>query len=143
MAANGTWLVPTMSVTHDQEFIEAEGWPTHAAERARASMAGHAEALKACLEAGVRIAVGADLNPIGPRLHRELEMLERAGMDRLAVLHAATVGGREMNGLGAVSRPVPTSPADLLLVDGDPLERLDVLRTPAWVFAHGRVLRRP
>ena len=100
MARNGTWLVPTLGVTHDQEYIAAEGWPEHAAARSRELMPAHAAALHACVEAGVKVAVGADLNPIGPRLHRELQMLERAGMDRRWVLHAASVGGRELNGLG-------------------------------------------
>lgn len=140
MAKAGTWFVPTLSVTHDREFIEAEGWPEHAANRARESAAGHAEALHACIEAGVRIATGADLNPIGPRLHRELEMMERAGMDRRSVLEAATVGGRALNGLGETTTPDPGSVADLILVEGDPMEDLQVLRDPRLVFAHGRRL---
>ncbi len=138
MAASGTWLVPTISVTHDREYIAAERWPEHAASRAREATPAHSEALLACIEAGVRIAVGADLNPIGPRLHRELAMLERAGMQRLAVLHAATVGGRELNGLGSASTPEPGAAADLLLVAGDPLADLDVLSSPVHVLALGR-----
>lgn len=140
MAGAGAWLVPTVSVTHDREFIEAEGWPAHAANRARESASGHADALRACIEAGVRIAVGADLNPIGPRLHRELEMLERAGMDRRSVLEAATVGGRALNGIGEASTPEPGAVADVILVEGDPLADLHVLRDPRLVFAHGRRL---
>lgn len=140
MAANGTWFVPTLSVTHDREFIEAEGWPAHAANRAFETAPGHAEAVRLCQEAGVRIAAGADLNPIGPRLHRELEMMERAGMERIAVLEAATVGGRALNGFGDASLPEPGVIADLVLVEGDPLAELAVLRSPRMVFAHGRQL---
>lgn len=140
MAAAGTWFVPTLSVTHDQAFIEAEGWPEHAATRAREAAPAHAEALRACIDAGVRIATGADLNPIGPRLHRELELLEDAGMDRRSVLEAATVGGRALNGLGEASTPEPGANADLILVDGDPMDDPRVLRTPRVVVAHGRRL---
>lgn len=140
MAANGTWLVPTLSVTHDREFIEAEGWPEHAASRAAETAPVHAEAVRLCREAGVRIAAGADLNPIGPRLHRELEMMERAGMDRRSVLEAATVGGRALNGYGEASTPEPGVVADLVLVEGDPMDDLEVLRSPRAVFAHGRRL---
>ena len=140
MAAAGTWLVPTLSVTHDREFIEAERWPEHAATRAKESAPGHAEALHACIDAGVRIAVGADLNPIGPRLHRELEMMERAGMDRRSVLEAATVGGRALNGFGEASTPEPGTVADVVLVEGDPMSDLHVLREPRMVFAHGHRL---
>ena len=42
--------------------------PTTLRARARTAAAGHAEALRYCLDAGVRVATGADLNPIGPRL---------------------------------------------------------------------------
>lgn len=138
MAANGTWLVPTVGVTHDQEYIAAEKWPKHAAERSREILPGHAEALKMCIAAGVRIATGADLNPIGERLHRELEMLERAGMDRRSVLHAATVGGRELNGFGGATAPVPGTAADLILVEANPMDSLATLRRPRLVITHGR-----
>jgi len=142
MAANGTWLVPTVGVTHDQEYIAAEGWPEHAAARSREAMPAHAESLMACIAAGVRIAVGADLNPIGPRLHREMAMLERAGMDRLSVLQAATVGGRELNGLGGATTPEAGVSADLILVDGDPASDLQPLSSPVLVVVDGRIAHR-
>jgi imidazolonepropionase-like amidohydrolase len=143
MAEEGTWLVPTVSVTHDVALMEADGWPAHARERALTTAPGHAEAVRACLAAGVRFATGADLNPIGPRIHAELRMLESVGVDRLTVLRAATVGGRALNGLGDETTPRPGSAADLVLVDGDPLDDLDVLARPVGVIAFGRFLVRP
>ena len=140
MARNGTWLVPTVGVTHDQEYIEAEQWPKHAADRSREVLPGHAEALKMCMAAGVQIAAGADLNPIGVRLPRELEMMERAGMDRRSVLAAASVGGRELNGLGGASAAVPGAAADLILLAGNPMESLAALRQPLLVITHGRAV---
>ena len=141
MAEASTWLVPTIGVTHDSSFISEDGWPAHAANRAAASIRKHREGLWACLEAGVRIAVGADLNPIGPRLHREMELLEEVGVDRLTVLHAATIGGRELNGLGSQSLPEPGAAADLVLTEGSPLDDPKVLRDPVLVMAFGRVLK--
>ena len=141
MAKASTWLVPTIGVTHDSSFIAEDGWPAHAANRAAASIRKHREGLQACLEAGVRIAVGADLNPIGPRLHREMELLEEVGVDRLTVLHAATIGGRELNGLGSQSLPEPGAAADLVLTEGSPLDDPKVLRDPVLVMAFGRVLK--
>lgn len=141
MAEASTWLVPTIGVTHDSAFISEDGWPPHAANRAAASIQRHREGLEACLEAGVRIAVGADLNPIGPRLHREMELLEEVGVDRLTVLHAATIGGRELNGLGPESLPEPGAAADLVLTEGSPLDAPKVLRDPVLVMAFGRVLK--
>lgn len=143
MAEHGTWLVPTIGVTHDTAMMDADGWPDHARNRAVAAAPRHAEALRACLEAGVRVATGADLNPIGPRLHDELRMLELAGMDRLSVLHAATTGGRALNGLGGHTRPEPGAAADLLLLDGDPLDDPDALRAPVGVITFGRLIVDP
>lgn len=140
LTAAGTWLVPTLSVTHDVALMERDGWPPHAMNRAKASAAAHADALRACIEAGVRVATGADLNPIGPRLHAELAILEGAGMDRLAVLHAATAGGRALNGCGEASTPLPGSAADLIFLEGDPLADPAVLSRPRHVVAHGRLL---
>jgi imidazolonepropionase-like amidohydrolase len=141
MAAAGTWLVPTIGVTHDEEMMLADGWPDHARLRARESAARHADAMLACVAAGVRIATGADLNPIGPRLHSELRMMQRAGLTPLQVLHAATVGGRALNGLGEATAPEPGTAADLIFTAGNPLEDWDVLEQPRAVMTFGRFVK--
>ncbi len=138
MSAKGAWLVPTIGVTHDVEMMKRDGWPPHAMSRAIASQARHADAVRACVAAGVRIATGADLNPIGPRLHAELRLLEAIGLNRLEVLRAATAGGRELNGLGAETSPQPGSPADLVFLEGSPLDDMEVLERPRKVMAYGR-----
>jgi imidazolonepropionase-like amidohydrolase len=143
MAEHGTWLVPTISVTHDLALMEADGWPDHAKNRAIASAKAHAEAMMACFEAGVKIAVGSDLNPIGPKLHREMELMERAGATRLQVLRAATAGGRELLGLGDATEPEPGVVADLIAVAGNPLDDMNVLRTPSMVMTFGRLVVKP
>jgi imidazolonepropionase-like amidohydrolase len=139
MAKNGTWFVPTIGVTHDFEMMERDGWPDHAKNRAQEASKRHAESLKACIEAGVRIATGADLNPIGPRLHAEIRMLERAGMDRLSVLRAASVGGRELNGLGAHSKISLGQSADLIFLEGNPLELKEGLDSPRMVLTNKKL----
>jgi imidazolonepropionase-like amidohydrolase len=140
MAEQGTWLVPTIGVTHDDEFIsggDGDGWPEHSLARARAVRERHAESLAIARAAGVRLAVGADLNPVAVRLHRELALLEAAGLPRLEVLHAATVGGRELNGVGRGAGPTPGEPADLLVVDADPRDDLATLAAPRHVIVRG------
>ena len=108
-----------------------------------AAAKNHAEALHACVEAGVGIATGADLNPIGPRLHAELAMLETAGFTRQQVVYAATVGGRALNGLGDASAPGPGCAADLIFVEGDPMDDLAVLAHPRAVMSFGRFVKSP
>lgn len=99
---------------------------------------------------GVRIAAGTDMpNPYilpGSGLHDELELLHSAGMPRQAVIEAATRVGAELLGvdrdLGTVEKG---KLADLLVVDGNPLQDLGCLRRPwavlkagAKVAGHGR-----
>jgi imidazolonepropionase-like amidohydrolase len=141
MAAAGTWLVPTIGVTHDQQLMMADGWPEHARSRAQQAAPKHAEAMLACVAAGVRVATGSDMNPIGPRLHAELAMLEQAGLTRQQVLYAATVGGRALNGLGEATVPEPGCAADLIFVESNPLDDLSRLATPRAVMTFGRFVK--
>lgn len=143
IAAKGAWLTPTIGVTHDVEMMKADGWPDHAMKRAIASAGKHAEAVRSCIAAGVKIATGADLNPIGPRLHAELRLLEQIGMSRLDVLRASTASSRELNGLGGETAPQPGSAADLILLAGSPLDDMSVLRHPRGVIANGRLVVDP
>lgn len=138
MAMAGTWLVPTVGVTHDEKMMLENAWPEHALARAREAAAQHRDALGACLEAGVRVATGADLNPIGPRLRVELQLLEKVGMTRQQILHSATVGGRALNGLGEETTPLPGVAADLIFVEGDPMDQLNVVFEPRAVMTFGR-----
>jgi imidazolonepropionase-like amidohydrolase len=141
MAAAGTWLVPTIGVTHDQQMMLTDGWPEHARNRAVAAAAAHAEAMLACVAAGVRVATGADLNPIGPRLHAELAMLQTAGLTPLQVLRAATAGGRALNGLGEATVPAPGCAADLIFLESNPLDDLSRLASPTAVMTFGRFVK--
>jgi imidazolonepropionase-like amidohydrolase len=143
LASAGVWLVPTVGVTQNLEMMHADGWPAHAVSRAEEVAPLHRASLEMGLAAGVRIATGADLNPIGPRLHDELAILERIGMHRSDILRAATVSARELVGLGGDQSPQPGAAADLILLRSDPRDDLRVLRDPVGVIAHGRFVVRP
>ena len=133
--------MPTIGVTHDEEMMLADGWPDHARAAGPQRRRRARAATLACAEAGVRVATGADLNPIGPRLHAELLMLQRAGLTPLQVLYAATVGGRALNGLGEATAPGPGTAADLIFTEGNPLEDWSVLPQPRGVMTFGRFVR--
>ena len=57
------------------------------------------------------------------------------------MLQAATTGGRALNGLGDATAPEPGSAADLIFVEGDPLEDLGVLAAPRAVMTFGRFIK--
>ena len=91
---------------------------------------------------GVKIAAGTDMpNPFilpGSGLHDELELLHSTGIPRQAVIGAATRTGAELLGvdrdLGTVEKG---KLADLLIVDGNPLQDLGCLRHPWAVLKAG------
>ena len=79
----------------------------------------------------------------GWSLHRELELLAEAGLSPVEVLAAATSRGGEFlvpgSGLGTVA---VGAPADLLLLEGNPLEDLSHTRSIHAVVARGRYFDR-
>jgi imidazolonepropionase-like amidohydrolase len=98
--------------------------------------------------AGVTILAGSDAQGgvvHGPSLHRELALLERAGLSPLEVLRSATVhsarflADTETPDFGVVA---PGAQADLLLVEGDPLAEVAALGRIRSVVVQGRVVER-
>jgi imidazolonepropionase-like amidohydrolase len=94
--------------------------------------ATHARALGAALRAGVRIALGTDTGAFGYGGNaQEFELPVQAGMPVDQAIQAGTHRAAECLGLGdQVGTIEPGKQADLLVVDGDPLADLSVLRRP-------------
>lgn len=88
-------------------------------------------------------AMGLPLVAPGSSLHRELQLLLGAGLSPYEVIRSATVvpatflGKTHEFGTIAVGKR-----ADLLLVAGNPLEKLEVLKRPVGVMVRGRWLPR-
>lgn len=91
-------------------------------------------------EAGVRIATGTDVGGGPPRpgdFALELELLVRAGLQPYEALGAATWAAGEVLGVPLVGTLAVGAPADLVLVDGDPLSDITALRRIRAVFRDG------
>lgn len=98
--------------------------------------------------AGVPILAGSDAQGgvvHGPSLHRELSLLEQAGLSPAEVLRAATLhsaqflAGSDEPDFGVVA---VGAQADLLLVEGNPLADVAALAEIRAVVVQGRVLER-
>src|SRR6266511_2793422 len=86
--------------------------------------------VRAFVAAGGRVVYGTDLGNQGPPPAvdvAELELLVEAGLSPVGAVAAATSHAAEHLGLRAISSVAPGWVADLLLVDGDPLEDLRAL----------------
>jgi imidazolonepropionase-like amidohydrolase/ABC-type multidrug transport system permease subunit len=98
-------------------------------------------------KAGVPLAMGTDAgNPTvfhGPSMHRELKLWVEAGIPPAIALQAATLGGARLlhaaDRFGAIRKGLD---ADLLLVDGNPLEDIAATERVSLVVFKGERVRR-
>jgi imidazolonepropionase-like amidohydrolase len=133
MAEKGAFLVPTL-VTYQvmAERGEEIGLPEESRTKNRIILAAGLESLKLARRAGVDIGFGTDL--LG-QLHEEQsrEFLIRfddgKGEQPIEIIRSATlVNARILQREGELGELVPGAFADLLVVNGDPLQNLDVLQ---------------
>ena len=77
---------------------------------------------------GVQIVAGTDALP-GFALHRELELYVRAGIPNAAVLRIATLDAARVAGVDGTSGSITVGKqADLVLLDGNPLDDISAVR---------------
>jgi imidazolonepropionase-like amidohydrolase len=129
MAVQGTFFVPTLTVY----VFHRESPARHVRERAVALYPHHVASVRRALELGVPIAAGTDAGGHGhPRNALELKYLVEAGLTPMQALRAATQWAAQCLGL---EREVGTIQkgrlADLVVVNGDPLDDVTVLLDPS------------
>ncbi|HUG32728.1 MAG TPA: amidohydrolase family protein [Acidimicrobiia bacterium] len=127
LAARGGVLVPTLSFLHDVAERKADEWTQHLVERGGFNVNEAHRTLRAAVDAGVPIAMGYDSVP--ERLaSSELGLMVEAGMRPADALVAATSTAAYALGLDDLIGTVePGKLADLMVVDGDPLDDVGVL----------------
>jgi imidazolonepropionase-like amidohydrolase len=126
MAEKGIFFVPTFTVY----IFHREVSPPHVRVRGRDLEPHHIESLHRALEAGVKVGAGTDAG--GHQHHinaRELQCMVEVGMSPMQALQAATGWAAECLGIehdvGTVQRG---KLADLVVVEGDPLQNIAVLQ---------------
>ena len=97
-----------------------------------------ADVVKAAYRNGVRFVIGTDLP--GCEFHNEIRLLsEECGISNLDLLRAATVTGAEILGkkgwLGVISEGAE---ADIVVLDGNPLEDISFLRNIEMTISDGK-----
>ena len=143
MAKQGTYFDPTADIVND--LTEAGGDYDNAALKRRGEMMRPIlkAAIGKALKFGVKIVAGSDTG-YGPnsvaRVSREATELVAAGLTPLQALQAATIVNAEMLRLdkrtGAVE---PGLEADILIVDGNPIDNIRTLLDPLLVISNGRI----
>ena len=126
MLARGTWLVPTLVAPRGVIDAAEAGAAIPAASVAKAHevVEIHQASFAKAVAAGVKVAMGTDsgVTPHGDNL-RELGLMVDGGMSPMDAIVATTRSAAELMGLEAeLGTLEPGKRADLVLVDGDPLE---------------------
>ena len=129
MAERDIFFVPTLLV---YEYHRKSPQP-HVKERAQALYEHHIASIKRALAIGVKVVAGTDAGGHGhPANAGELECLVNAGMTAMQAIQAATGWAAECLGQGAdLGTIAPGKLADLVVVRGDPLADIAMLRDPA------------
>jgi imidazolonepropionase-like amidohydrolase len=115
-----------------------DGVPSSMVDDARDAMARTLELLGALHRAGIPLVAGTDQTIPGYSVYRELELYVAAGFTPMEALQAATiVPARAMNVESELGTIEPGKRADLIVLDGDPLENIRNIRTVRAVVANG------
>jgi imidazolonepropionase-like amidohydrolase len=126
MAEKGIFFVPTFTVY----IFHREVSPPHVQVRGRDLEPHHIESLQRAVEAGVKIGAGTDAGGHQHQINaRELQCLVEAGLSPMQALQSATGWAAAGLGIDAEVGTVEAGKlADLVLVDGDPLQNIVVLQ---------------
>ncbi len=144
MATRGTVWVPT--IDHNRYYVDAKddyGFKPEAIPPLQAYIERNVESARRAIRAGVRLAMGSDAvySMFGENT-RELAWFVKAGMTPEQALKAATTTGAELLGeQDRLGKVLPGFIADLVAVEGNPLEAIDTLFGGVrWVMKAGKVV---
>jgi imidazolonepropionase-like amidohydrolase len=116
------------------------GAPPSESARFQQRMAQTEAVIGALHHAGISIVAGSDTGLIGYGLDRELELYVKAGMTPLEAIQTATIVPARVMKLAAESGSIePGKRADMILVNGNPLENISDIRKVSRVVTAGRM----
>lgn len=126
MTGRGTFLVPTLAAVKNIIAHKEQGVPAYAVEKCERVVVDHIRSVRMFYQAGGRIAMGTDAgtpyNRHGVNALELLYMVEDAGVSPTDSLIFSTRNGAELMGLADRGTVAEGKAADLLIVDGNPVE---------------------
>lgn len=143
VAELGRWLVGTLGVfLTEPGFVERDSLPAEIRSRFQWAREATARSVGEAKRAGVKLALGTDA--IHGAIAQEAMFAASNGLTNREALAAITRNAAELCGLaGQVGAVIPGAWADLIAVDGNPLDDLRHLREVRFVMKGGEPLPRP
>ncbi len=156
MAEAGTMYCPNLAVTTawDPALLAARGYPEWFTANAAEAAARHHEMFREALRLGIPILAGVDdlpegAGPVGIEMHddqlgliAELKLMHANGMTRGQALQTATRNAaRAVRAEARLGTLEPGKHADLVVLDGNPLDDLDHLAAVRAVWKDGHPIR--
>jgi imidazolonepropionase-like amidohydrolase len=120
--------------------FRALGVPAGEEAKFHERMATNLKVVGALYRAGVTIVPGSDTGLLGYGLDRELEVYVEAGMSPMAAIQSATIVSARVMKLDGESGSIEVGKrADMVLIDGNPLEKISDIRRVVSVVTDGRM----
>ena len=144
MKKNGTYLVPTLYLM-DWFFENAEriGTPPDLIAKGKEVMPAARKNVARAFAAGVKVGFGTDaaVYPHGLNAH-EFAVMVKLGLTPLQAIQAATINDADLLGWSdKVGTIEPGKFADIVAVDGDPLQDVSTLERVKFVMKGGEVVK--
>jgi len=139
MAAQGTWLVPTLE-TFQREVPESTGIEPAMLEKGRTILKYQQPAFASAIAHHVKIAYGLDDEP--KYTTNEFQALVKGGLTPLQAIQTATLNAATLLSLDA-GVIEPGKFADIVAIDGDPLANVGAMEKVVFVMKGGKVIVSP
>jgi imidazolonepropionase-like amidohydrolase len=141
---NGTYLVPTLYLMDwHRENAARSNVPEYSRRKMEMVMQVGQKNVKKAMAAGVKIALGTDaaVYPHGLNAH-EFGVYVRLGMTPLQAIQSGTLNGAELLGWSDKIGTIEAGKwADIVAVDGDPLQDMSTLEHVKFVMKGGAVVK--
>ena len=140
MVERGTYFSPTLS--NFTRTTALSSYPEDFAERIHSR---HAEAFQTALSLGVKIAFGTDAGRVRHGTNAgEFELMVGLGMSPMHAIQSATSVAAELLRLeGEIGAVKPGLHADLIAVQGNPLDDIGLLKDVRFVMKGGIIVKTP
>jgi len=144
MRSHGTYLVADV---YDGDWIAEEGarggWSADVMRKNEETTAAQREGFTEAIKVGVKIAFGTDSGVYPHRfVARQFAYMVRLGMTPAQAIRSATLVAAELMGWeDRVGSITPGKLADLIAVEGDPLDDVSVLEDVRFVMKGGQVVK--